>query len=379
VKDENQLRFAIPFVALLLVSMNSLPAANLNYFGSLADAVVVGSVAGAMVSGDEVHFTIRVSRVLKGDFSEATVNILHPWELPSRATLNGPRDAGLTFNPPLWGIWFLTRGVGGAWVTPHAPSGRPHVLGLFVPVRSERPNGPFSYGVGVSLNDALVYEAAAGFQSDADQDPSLILGLFDQMDTEAVRNVLRAYAISGNLRLRIVALAGSLERSLPGAVPALKELWPSISNEQDRWAVVHALRDRWRETSPVGIEQLVRYLQEVPTQNEIRAAGVRALAAVHTRETLPTLASLLVSSEQTEQVQAVYGLSSFANNCPVQTQANVTSGAYLQCDSPGPYKTAGTSANVAFPAISAERLGPLVAFWRGWWSAHPELHSAGVQ
>jgi len=364
-----------------LVAAISLQGANLDYFGSQADAIVVGSVTSDTVTGDEVSFTIRVARVLKGDVRETTVKVVHPWEAPGGLIkLVGPsRGPGQTFDPPIWGMWFLTRGVDGAWVSRHALPLGLTVLGLFVPVAAERPNGPFSYGAGASLNDALVYEAAAGFQLEANQNRAWwileALGAFDRMDTEAVRTVLRAYAASENLKLRTVALAGSLERSIPGAIPTLAALLPSLTDDPNKSLVVSALRDSWRDSTSASIQQLISFLPGV-TDGSVRAAAVRALAAIHTIDTLPFLASLLTSDDATEQVQAVYGLSAFANACPMQTQMpnNTTSGAYLQCDAPGPYKTTQTSVNFAFPAISAARLAPLVSFWQGWWSARPELH-----
>jgi hypothetical protein len=149
---------------------------------------------------------------------------------------------------------------------------------------------------------------------------------------------------------------------------------PSLKNDPDEALVVSALRNSWRDPTPASIHQLVSFVAGFPTDSDIRAAAVRALAAIHTRATLPFLASLLSSANATEQERVVYGLSAFANGCPMQTPANAASMAYLDCDAPGPYKTTQTTANFAFRAGTPDQEAPFISFWQAWWNDHLELH-----
>jgi hypothetical protein len=129
-------------------------------------------------------------------------------------------------------------------------------------------------------------------------------------------------------------------------------------------------------------------VQASVVDSQLRGAAIRAMAAIHTKETLPFLATLLRSGDSGEQFQAVYGLGAFANGCPMNTRDNVVSMAYLQCDETSVYKTADTVANFAFrPAApqqgssllsstsSSTLVSPtLVSFWQEWWRSHAELH-----
>lgn len=357
-----------------MVSAISLHAAGLDYFANRADAIVVGFVNSRTESADEVSFTINVSRVLSGsvNLSGPTVSVVHPWIRAGRVL--GP--AG-TIDQPLFGIWFLAKGASGTWdVLSPRPSWWGTILGLFIPASSTPPNGPYAYATGAPIVDVLVYEAAAGFLSatNEDPDPGWLLAAFDSIDTASVRNVLNTFATSADLKSQTIALTGSLERSIPGAIPTLAALLPSLKNDPNEALVVSVVRNSWRDPTSASIHQLVSFVAGVPADSNIRAAAVRAFAAIHTKETLPFLASLLSSADATEQVQAVYGLSSFANGCPIQTQANAASMAYLQCDAPGPYKTTQTTANFAFGAGTPDQEAPFISFWQGWWNDHPELH-----
>jgi hypothetical protein len=171
-----------------------------------------------------------------------------------------------------------------------------------------------------------------------------------------------------------VGLAGSLERALPGAIQNLVDLWPAISTDTHASDVVSALASSWRDLTPAAVQQLATFAAGALAGSDIRSAAVRALAAIHTRETLPFLASLLFSADANEQVLAVYGLSAFANGCPVQTRDNVVSMAYLQCTQPSTYKTSETVANFGFRPGPPDEESALVSFWKTWWDSHPELH-----
>ena len=69
---------------------------------------------------------------------------------------------------------------------------------------------------------------------------------------------------------------------------------PSLSiNDPNRPLIVSALRDSWRDSTPAAIQQLVSYTAGLQNGSDVRAAAIRALAAIHTKATLPFLASLL--------------------------------------------------------------------------------------
>jgi len=271
-------------------------------------------------------------------------------------------------------MWFLSGGGAEAWdVLTARPLGMRTVLGLFLPVSRGPLSGPYAYPAGTPFVDALVYEVAAGVQSTG-ADPGILLGALDSLDTPAVQAVLKACIASGKPAFQAVGLAASLDRQSPGAVQQLARLWSAISNDPHREEVVAALRDSWRDPAPDAVRQLAATAKAEPVGSDLFAAAVRALAAIHTEESLPLLAELLHSASREERTQAIYGLSSFANGCPMKTRSNIVSMAYLQCHEPSAYRTADTVANFSFRPGTQDQQAALVSFWRDWWTAHPELH-----
>lgn len=131
-----------------------------------------------------------------------------------------------------------------------------------------------------------------------------------------------------------------------------------------------ALRNDFRATDAASIQQLAILAETPSIDPEVRAAAVRALSSIHTKEALPFLASLLSSADAEEARRGVFGLSSFANGCPPQTPDNVKSMDYLQFKNPSPYRTKETMS--AF--LSPNGPSAQVAFWQQWWKQHPELH-----
>jgi hypothetical protein len=342
--------------------------ASLEYLRANASAIVVGSVTSRVEDPNQVSFTIDVARVLQGNIPGSSVNVVHPW-----AGLL--RRSGQIVNQSIFGIWFLTTNdASGNWdLLTARPTAVRTVLGLFLPASPTPPTGPYAYPPGTPLIDSLVYETAAGVQS-SNADPELLLGAFDSMDTATIRSLLASILSSRNPGTEAVGLAGSLERALPGAIQNLVDLWPAISTDTHASDVVSALASSWRDLTPAAVQQLATFAAGALAGSDIRSAAVRALAAIHTRETLPFLASLLSSADANEQVLAVYGLSAFANGCPVQTRDNVVSMAYLQCTQPSTYKTSETVANFGFRPGPPDEESALVSFWKTWWDSHPELH-----
>ncbi len=311
---------------------------------------------------------------MEGSVPDATISVIHPWA----GAVRGPAWTG---GQPLYGIWFLSMNDSGTWdVLISRPSqGVRTVFGIFLPASSAPLSPPYAYPAGTPLLDALVYETAAGVQSASaqspDADPEVLLGAFDSINTPAVQAMLATCLASSSPAFQAVGLAGSLERGVPGTIQQLVQLWPTISVDPHQADVVFALRNSWRDPTPAAVQQLASMTAAaLPAYSDLRAAAIRALAAIHTKEALPFLATLLVSIDPGEQERAVYGLSSFANGCPMQTNGNVVSLAYLQCDQPSPYRTADTTANFGFRAGPPDQESALVSFWQTWWNNHPELH-----
>ena len=147
-----------------------------------------------------------------------------------------------------------------------------------------------------------------------------------------------------------------------------------MSQNPSRQYVLSALRDSFRDTDPSAVRQLAAVAADGTTAPEVRQAAVVALAAIHTRESLPFLAGLLRSQSSEERMKGVYGISSFVNGCPPQTRDNIKSMQYLQFLNPTPYRTTETMARFWASRRSSDEESALVGFWQQWWDKHMELH-----
>ena len=340
----------------------------LDVLASQADAIVIASVTQTVVGSGQVSYILDIARTFKGNLQPSTITVIH-------SSVANMQIASLAPGPV--GIWFLTQTTSGTWdVLVSNPSGGHLPNGLFLPATTAKPAGPFAYGPTTPMVDALVYEVAAGIQN-TPSDPVIMKGAVDRMNTPAVEVVRSAYLASPDPGFKCFGLVLSLERGLPVVTQQLSQVWDQISGDRHAFWVIQALRDSWRDPTPAAVTEMASFAGTAPLGSPIRAAAIRALAAVHTQETLPFLASLLSSSDSGEQERAIYGVSAFANGCPIQTNANSMSMTYLtQCNHSSTYSTPETWAHFAFGPRSADRMPAFAQFWQGWWSNHPELHAS---
>jgi hypothetical protein len=300
-----------------------------------ATAVVIGSVAAHTGDSETVEFTIAVERILKGTVP-LSVPIRHIWTGRGGILLLGPNQ---THNVRLRGMWFLIRDQSGLWDV-LGPGSDSLIVDLFLPVSTTALGPPYSYSPSQPVSEIVLIEAAAGIKSSS-ADPETLLSLAWGMDNDVVRALLTDYMNMRSPDFQAAGLAGFLDRGRPGSIADLLRMWPSIDKSANRSSVIFALRQYWRDSTPESVRDLVSATALMDRSNELRPAAIWALMAMHTKETLPLLGSLLVSADATEQMQAVIGISAFANGCPIQTSDTIVNMKYLQCDSPSPYRPCG--------------------------------------
>ena len=360
-------------VAAWAISVTLVHGGRIDEFAARADVIIVGTVTTRIESPTNVSFDINVERVLKGDLAVQKVHVSHQWV----------RAGGVIFDPTptqvdqrIRAIWCLQRTGSSDWeVLPVGGGPKSFVGGLFWPVSATL--GPdYQYPTGTALYDTLTFEIAAGREMDGH--PEEMLGATGSVNTPALQTVFGHLLNHQKPTFQAIGLAGMLMGSQPGTIAQLTRLWPSLKVEPNRHYVLSALRDSFRDSTPGSVQQLAQLAGVSTTSAELRRAAVWALAAIHTKEALPFLASLLLSSDPDEQARGVVGLSSFANGCPSQTPDNVKSMEYLQFKNPSPYRNADTMANFAIGGINIPpgdtHLAQLVSFWISWWKQHPELH-----
>jgi hypothetical protein len=350
----------------------SLRAGIISDTATKAEAIVVGNLTTRLEGPESVSFDINVERVLKGDSSLRTIHVSHQWVGIGNAISSKQTKQ---IDAHIRGIWCLQRTPSGWDVLSTRSS--PFAMGaLLWPVADALPLD-YQYPSGTPLLDVLMFEIAAGHE--ASGHPEELIGATGSSNTPALQTVFAHLLSSQKPELRAVAIAGMLSGGQPDSIAKLRQHWPTLSADRNAGVVLSSLRYAFRDTTPTSILQLAQLADAQSTSVELRQAAIWAVSSIHTRESQPFLASLLLSSDPDERARGVFGMSSFANGCPPQTLDNVKSMEYLQFKNPSPYRNAETIAHFTLGSstnISAgdQTLGRFVAFWRDWWDHHPELH-----
>ncbi|HYZ85062.1 MAG TPA: hypothetical protein VE621_11695, partial [Bryobacteraceae bacterium] len=330
-----------------------------------AHAIVVASMSTRLESSELVSFDLTMERVLKGDESLKVAHVSHPWKRRGLVITDQPNSP---INVTIRGIWFLQRTGSGDWDVLAANGADGMMMNLYLPA-AETP--PERYGSQASLTplDATIIEFTSGAEQAGSWRRAMIVELLKNIRTPAVSRVTSAYLSSPDPQFQIAGLALGLAQNQKNVLSDLSRLWPTASSDPGRVDIVNSLRNSYRDVSPDSVKELAAIAAD-PTFAELRAPAVRALASIHTKEALSMLAGLLQSSDSDERMKGVFGLSSFANGCPVQTPENVVSMEYLQFSKPSPYRTPETIAHFAFRSGPAEQEAELISFWRNWWIEH---------
>jgi hypothetical protein len=326
--------------------------------GSQADAIVVGGIDTRTESSSNVRFDIAVDRVVKGDRNLQIIHVSHDWQRGGF----GSDPSAQTISAKIYGIWFLTRTNALDWdVLPVSRDG--FVFTLYLPAVQSLPVA-YQYSSGASPTDALVYEMGATFESGASSSNETLLPI--EFGGAAVEKVLRTFVRSSKPSLQARGLADMLRRNQDGALNVLQTLWPTIRGTAEAQLVISELRNSFRDLMPGSVQQLIEIANGSSSSSELRTAAIRAITAMHTRDSLSFAATLLDSSDPAERMRGVFALSSFANGCPPQTPE--TGDQFLQCKIPSAYRTKETMDEFAFRRGPEDQEGQLVSFWRTWWA-----------
>jgi hypothetical protein len=334
---------------------------------SRADAIVIGSMATRNETADSVSFDITVLRTIKGGNLPPSVHVQHAWA----RKVSPSNSARSVIDVACTGVWFLRQESGG--VGEVIPTSGPDGIfpSLFLPAVSALP-AAYSYSSTAALTDSVLLELAAGLQSSS-ASPQTYLHAASSLNSPTVLSIFTAYTCLSDPEFQAVGLAGLLQRGSPGSIGMLRQLWPVVAVARGRVFITAAVRDYSRASDPQSVQDLVG-LTTAKLSGDLRGAAINAVSAIHSRETLPYLATLLGSTDAGERMKGVFGLSSFANGLPSQTPGNAASLSYLTFPPSASYQTRKTKANFAFRRGPATEETNLVSFWQSWWQSHTELH-----
>lgn len=326
-----------------------------------ADAVVVGELLSGQQSGRSLAFVLSVTRTIKGDLTPgATVNVSGSTRLSLTRSLRGH-----------YGIWFLKK-TGSQWrLLPVMPGAAALEASCYFPVsKASSPASVSTPSPPVTTSDRIAVELAAAIQSYTDprQLFNLAYGLLGVRQSALVRDLYRALRAHPDPEIRFIGLTQSFGPD--DDLLALAEMANNldlIPKLHTSGMLVPSICGR-RNADPRAIQHLGRIASS--SNPNVQKCAAQALAYIHTRETLPILAQLLVSADAVTREYAMRGFSRFVDNLPIPTPHNILDGKDLIPQGPTPYRTPETDKY----SLSTRSLGradqtEYLLFWKSWWAS----------
>lgn len=354
----------LPAVLAVLVTLIGSPTTDcagsgrysLKMLTDRADVILVADILQGSVSRDQISLTVSAVRVLKGRMqvgSVVTITSVDALRVP--ANRRAPDDDR--------GVFFLRSLSMGNWALLPPISGYLFdVRETYIPVPKRTPLA-IPPGIPASVLDRVIAEASANLEDTGPQPPIAldIASQYRNHRSPAVKALLNQFRESSNPKLRVQGLRGAI---IDGDEQALANIQQEVSGLSPGWTatVSEELRNFFASTSPRAIAGLGSLVLSSGVSRELRYAAATALARIHTRETLPLLATLLDDPDPALRARAVGGLAMFANNVPV--------GQYHPSPGQWKYRTEATLKNSVMDQRVIHANPAVVSFWKAWWNEH---------
>jgi HEAT repeat protein len=247
---------------------------------------------------------------------------------------------------------------------------------LYYPATPTGP-APSLASLASSNSEALVTEVAAALEAPASSHaPYALLDAVGASDSAPIHAILwHIVGSSGTVNDRAEALEALIGRGDTRAIRTIVED-PMLASFSGAAAdIVASVPDTFRATDHTSVAALIKLASASPAADGLNAAAIRALSAIHSRETLPFLAGLLSHPDQESRGRAMVGLAAFVNGCPMQTPDNTKSMEYMQTRLPSVYRNADTLAHLVVRVGSSDNEPEQLAFWKTWWMQHKQEFS----
>lgn len=335
-----------------------------------ADLIVVATASGTFQAGSTEQFSLQVARVVKGDPSLAGSIVA-----VSTANAN-PNTAqfGATISATGSGLWFLQHSAS-AWLLLPVLQGNVPLNMAFYPESIGPVLSPDSYSPAAASLDKIASEICSAIEGANGTLPLqfhlLQDGLLDQLNSPVVALHYQRMSTSSSAQQQMLGLSGLIREGSGTALAAAAQAASTfVAYPMENGILLQSIRDNFRSADISSVAALGQAAVDSAHPIAFREAEAHALAAIHTIQSLPYLATLLADSDTNLQIEAIGGLGAFANGLPAQTAAGVSNLAYLQLPPSAPYRTAETLANFALgPYAIQQNESSYLSFWKQWWAA----------
>lgn len=321
-------------------------------------------VASAVTTNNQItsSFLLQVNRVVKGD-STLTGSII---------TVGWPSSANAGADGPSAGIWFLQQSSTGWSLLPVVQGSVPLSLTCFPASPTLKP--AYAYASTASTADKLASELSSAIESSpgAGNLPlaSLYYGALEQLQSPVTTVLYQRLSSSGSTQQQVLGFAGLVRLGSLAALTSAGNMAKNFAGYPvENGILLLSVRDQFRASDEASVNVLGQIAVDTTMNQLFREAAAHALAAIHTKDSLPFLATLLSDVDITLREEAVGGFSLFANGLPVQTAAGTPSLAHLQLPVGAPYQTPETLTNFAMGSQAIERNeSQYLTFWKTWWN-----------
>lgn len=311
------------FAAVLAATLPEIAAAN-GAVGELAnrsEAIVVGEVLSGRQTGPSAKFSLTVVRTIKGTLAPGE-SISVSWSTGLRA------ERDLAGN---YGLWFLGKGGDGLWHLLGALPGRvPFELAYLKLPRTSTAMEAGSKPAPAAVEDLIANELAAALPSHDDGFYNLATALLGMERCSVCGSIYASLRKSADPEVRFVGLAGMVKRNDWSALAEIADSVELVRHLDVGPSIVSDALRPIRTDDPTAIRSLGRIA--LSAENGFReGAGVQrsaaiAISCIHTRDTLPFLVGLLGSADSMVRQEAMFGISRFVDNLPIQTPGTTANG-----------------------------------------------------
>jgi hypothetical protein len=181
-------------------------------------------------------------------------------------------------------------------------------------------------------------------------------------------------------RARAIGYQGLLMQGDRSTLEEIEQQATSLAKANLAPPIAASIRDHYRNADPAGIAVLGRMataMQGSPLL-PFKTSAARALAWIHSRESLPILAAMLSDPDPAIKTYGVGGLAMFANNEPAQAPSSLSTAPAASMYQPW-YRTSETvSHSVMSEEILVQREAEYIGFWTRWWQDNQATLMLGV-
>jgi hypothetical protein len=336
-----------------------------------SDTVVVGTPTSFSDHDDGTLINISIMSWLSSPPPGATATIDVLWT--ARADIRQTWAKVRAATGP--GIWFL-KNINGVYspvvvrATGNRPPGFPDLYFEAAPSGQCAGSFAYAYDAAVAEKIALKMACAASIEKTNEQPGSMVEATRGLGTSPRVHDALTFLSEMPFSRPKAIGIAGLLNANDPAGITALSNHVTEINQADLDRVVAGVLYAYWRNPASTAVTGLGQAATAPSASGMFLKSAATALAAIHTRDTVPYLAQLLDSNNSDIQIEAILGLVQFVNGYPVRTRENVINGAAIM-PSATPYSSDASWKQYAVGRnASTSDVHQAALFWKGWLRTH---------